>query len=335
MPQLEQNHKLPLEKTTQPKPHPGKTVLYVFIWLLIWPIIAIAVLAYVSWQFSVVSTEYQYGDFTTIILKQIASWVLWVFVILSTLFVIVIKFMKRFEKHFLIIGRRMLIILTSIGAGFSFAVLILVSFGVTQQSSQECSMEGTLQTAIHATFPLATDLGYGTAFAVNNNGVLVTAHHVVEDAKEVYINLASGKVKATVVKEAPGYDLALIKADMKTPYYLDIVSNYHISDPVYALGWPGNTFFSGGTSVTSGIISRTVEASDVKSVVVSAPDDMTFVQTDAGINPGNSGGPLIDACGAVGVISAISTSSLYEGLPREEGVSYAVSGQSIKSVFGL
>ncbi|HRN90504.1 MAG TPA: S1C family serine protease [Candidatus Saccharibacteria bacterium] len=335
MNQTEANINLVAKKTSRQQPHPAKTVLYVFIWLVIWPIIAIAIVAYVSWQFSVLSAGYQGGDLVTIMLKQIAAWVLWVLITLSVLFIIVIKFMKRFKKHFLKIGRRMLIILTSIGAGFSFAILIIVSFGVTQQASQECVMGDTLQTAIHATLPLASDEGYGTAFAIDDSGTLVTAYHVIEGANKVYINLASGEVIATVIKEAPNYDLALIKVDMKTPDYLKIVSSYNISDPVYALGWPGNTFFSGGASITGGIISRTVETSDVKSVVASAPNDITFVQTDAGINPGNSGGPLINECGAVGVVSAISTSSLYEGLPREEGVSYAVSGQSIKSALGL
>lgn len=159
---------------------------------------------------------------------------------------------------------------------------------------------------------------------------------MVEGAKEVSLNLDTGKIKAKVIRTAPEHDLALIKAEAPTTFYINLTSDYQVTQDVYALGWPGNTFNAGSASVSKGIVSRIIKSSDVNKEY-DVPDDFQLVQTDAAINPGNSGGPLMNACGVIGTVLAKSDNRVLQdyGISSEEGISYAISTEAIKSALGL
>ncbi len=75
------------------------------------------------------------------------------------------------------------------------------------------SLEDQYNRAIPAVVPIGTNLGTGTAFAVNDATTLLTAYHVIEGATEVYANWTSGRVGIAVVDTAPEFDLALLKIE--------------------------------------------------------------------------------------------------------------------------
>lgn len=271
---------------------------------------------------------------------------LWVGILtFLTLFVVWKKTRKFHDNPFLGAGRTVLISYIWIGlVGCVIASIVFYVNGIreanhTKTATNVCSLDTTLNSALAATYPVRTDRGSGTAFAVDANGTLLTAYHVVEGAKNIRASLVTGEVPMTILRTAPEYDLALLKYGLPTPQYLPLANEYKLAEQVYGIGWPGNTFSAGQASVSAGIISRIIDNDAVRRSSGEAPVSLKFVQTDAAINPGNSGGALINACGAVGVIDAKSDSkelSARYGLPAsEDGISYAVSAETAKIIFGL
>jgi putative serine protease PepD len=145
--------------------------------------------------------------------------------------------------------------------------------------------------------------GTGSGVVISADGYILTNNHVVEDATQIKVRLATGRVDATVVGTDPLNDLAVIKAKSTTPLKaapLGSSKGIQVGDPVIAIGSPLGL---AGT-VTTGIVS----ALD-RRVNVSADESLYgMIQTDAAINPGNSGGALVDTGGRViGINSAIAT----------------------------
>ncbi len=168
-----------------------------------------------------------------------------------------------------------------------------------------------------ASKPQRVDMGGGSGFFVNADGMLVTNRHVVDnqyikEATDVVITvtLHDGVVyHASVVASDPVLDLAFLHVDAPSPTaYLSFADSdrLDLGQSVIAIG---NALDQFRNSITSGIISglnRRVLAGDDgldEEVIENA------IQTDAAINPGNSGGPLLDLAGkVVGVNTAISDS---------------------------
>ncbi len=139
----------------------------------------------------------------------------------------------------------------------------------------------------------------GSGFVIDPSGLVVTNHHVIEDADEIEVVFDDGTRIPAVLKGADSKtDLALleISVDYPLPYVaFGDSEKAEVGDWVIAIG---NPFGLGGTT-TSGIISA--RGRDIRSGPL---DD--FIQVDASINRGNSGGPLFNTKGEViGVNSAI------------------------------
>ena len=139
----------------------------------------------------------------------------------------------------------------------------------------------------------------GSGFIIAADGLVVTNHHVIEDADEIEVVFDDGSRRAATLKgRDPKTDLALlqVKTDAPLPYLKFGDSDAaRVGDWVIAIG---NSFGLGGTT-TAGIISA--RGRDIQSGPL---DD--FIQIDAPINRGNSGGPLFNTRGEViGVNSAI------------------------------
>ncbi|MEU3251015.1 trypsin-like peptidase domain-containing protein [Streptomyces sp. NPDC006997] len=176
--------------------------------------------------------------------------------------------------------------------------------------------------------------GTGTGFILDNEGHILTNHHVVDpagDDGEITVTFHSGDTAdAELVGGDSGYDLAVVRVrGVKglQPMPLGNSDNVQVGDPVVAIGAP---FDLAGT-VTSGIISakeRPITAGGEKG----DGSDISYVdalQTDAPINPGNSGGPLLDTRGRViGINSAIrsadSGSDLEGGQAGSIGLGFAI-----------
>jgi serine protease Do len=161
--------------------------------------------------------------------------------------------------------------------------------------------------------PFQPRQGKGSGVIIEPSGIILTNHHVVEDADEVIVELADGRqFKAVEVKSDEQSDLAVvrIKADGPLPAAtLGDSDALDIGDWVLAIGNP----FELEMTVSAGIISA-------KGRSLSTAKRTNFLQTDAAINPGNSGGPLVNLDGeVVGINTAIA--SMVGGF---QGVGFAI-----------
>ncbi len=139
----------------------------------------------------------------------------------------------------------------------------------------------------------------GSGFIINNDGLILTNNHVIEDADEITVRLENGKeVDAKVIGRDPKTDIAVIKVDGAQgiePVVMGDSDKLRVGEWVMAIGNP----FGLDHTVTAGIVSA-------KGRYIGQGSYDDFIQTDAAINPGNSGGPLINLHGeVVGINSAI------------------------------
>lgn len=208
-------------------------------------------------------------------------------------------------------------------------------------SSGECTtLQNQLAIMEQAVVPIATDKGYGTAFAVGDNNTLLTAYHVIEGGERVYANYVSGEVPIEIIKTAPELDLALLRIDTPTGSHLNLTNRYALADELFLLGYPGNALTAGQASLSKGILSRIIDNETLKLNAQGelVPDGLEMIQTDATVNLGNSGGPLVSKCGVIGVISSKSDSNQlgdYIGVASEQGINFAISSKTASRAFEL
>jgi S1-C subfamily serine protease len=168
--------------------------------------------------------------------------------------------------------------------------------------------------------------GSGSGFVYDQEGHIVTNYHVIENAEELSVTLANGKVyDAKVIGVDPTNDLAVIgldaNVDLPAPIAMGDSGNLRVGQFVVAIGNP----FGLERTLTTGVISALGR-------VIQSPEGNRFIgeaiQTDASINPGNSGGPLLDLKGRViGVNSQIISPS-----QASAGIGFAVSANTVRRV---
>ncbi len=139
----------------------------------------------------------------------------------------------------------------------------------------------------------------------SGDGVIVTAHHIVEEEDNIGIGLPDGRTAtAKLVGRDPTTDLAVLRSDATglTPRGWADVNALKVGHIVLALGRPGQKVMA-----TLGIISalgdswRTPAGGRLE----------RYLQTDVVMYPGFSGGPLVDANGQ---FIGLNTSSLLRGV---------------------
>lgn len=152
--------------------------------------------------------------------------------------------------------------------------------------------------------------GMGSGFIISPDGYVLTNHHVIDNADEVFVRLTDNReFKAKVVGSDKRTDVALLKIDGKDLPCLKTGKSSAIraGEWVLAIGSP----FALENTVTAGIISA--KARDTG-------DYLPLIQTDVAVNPGNSGGPLINMAGeAIGI-----NSQIYSRSGGYMGISFAV-----------
>ena len=137
-------------------------------------------------------------------------------------------------------------------------------------------------------------------------GIIVTAHHVVERDDNIRIGLASGEtVEATLVGRDPTTDLAVLRAQTNglTPPAWAEVDALKVGHLVLALGRPGRTVLA-----TLGIVSALGES--WRTPTGGRLDH--YLQPDVAMYPGFSGGPLMDV---EGNFVGLNTTALRRGSP--------------------
>ena len=144
--------------------------------------------------------------------------------------------------------------------------------------------------------------GGGSGFIFSEDGLILTNHHVIEDADEIIVRLADRReYEAELVGSDAETDIAVLRIDadgLPTLQFGDS-GNLKPGEWVIAIGSP----FQFEQSVTAGIVSA-------KGRTQSQQQYVPFIQSDVAINRGNSGGPLIRTDGTVvGINSWILSSS--------------------------
>ncbi|MEM9592738.1 MAG: trypsin-like peptidase domain-containing protein [Acidobacteriota bacterium] len=160
----------------------------------------------------------------------------------------------------------------------------------------------------------------GSGFVISADGLIVTNHHVIEDADELVVALNGREYPAVVKGDDPATDLALLKIEPESPLtYLDLAAeeSLRVGDWIMVIGSPLQL----DNSVSVGVVSAMGRSINI------TPDSSleNFIQTDAAINFGNSGGPLVNTRGqVVGIATAINFGA--------ENIGFAVPVSTLKTI---
>lgn len=137
------------------------------------------------------------------------------------------------------------------------------------------------------------------------DGLIVTAHHVVEQDDNIRVGLPDGQTApASLIGRDPATDLALLRTkarDLAAGAWA-AAETLRVGHLVLALGRPGQTVMA-----TLGIVSALKR--DWRTPAGGHFDH--YLQTDALMYPGFSGGPLVDATGR---IVGLNSSALLRGI---------------------
>ncbi len=158
-----------------------------------------------------------------------------------------------------------------------------------------------------------SDPSYGAGVILRKDGYIVTNLHVVQDTKELEVQLHDRRTfPAQVIASDSALDLAVLKIEASDLRALPWGNSdrVQVGEQVFAIGNP----FNEEGSVSRGIISATGRD------LPGSPSDESYLQTDAAINPGNSGGALINIHGEViGINTLIASTS-----GGSEGVGFSI-----------
>jgi S1-C subfamily serine protease len=132
----------------------------------------------------------------------------------------------------------------------------------------------------------------GTAFAVNSDGILITAFHVVKGAKVIELACPEiGTERAVIERFSVANDLAVLRiSQRKTPSYLSIADQKSVTlgQQVFTIGYPAPDMLGSEAKFTEGVVSS-----------LSVGGDAGYMQISVPVQPGNSGGPLLNGSGEV------------------------------------
>ena len=138
----------------------------------------------------------------------------------------------------------------------------------------------------------------GSGFIISKDGYILTNHHVVKDADEIFVKFSDRReLGAKLIGSDERTDVAVLKVEANDLPVVAIgdPNKLQVGEWVLAIGSP----FGFEQSVTAGIVSA-------KGRSLPGGNYVPFIQTDVAINPGNSGGPLFNMEGqVVGINSQI------------------------------
>ena len=138
----------------------------------------------------------------------------------------------------------------------------------------------------------------GTGFAISEDGLIVTAYHVIKGAKIIKLYLSTDSfVSAKVLRADTANDLAILKIENLTPYFLQIapMRSTKTGDRVFTIGFPMSSVLGQEAKYTEGVVSSTSGLEGAAS----------FLQITVPVQPGNSGGPLLNEKGEViGIVTS-------------------------------
>ncbi len=161
-------------------------------------------------------------------------------------------------------------------------------------------------------------LSSGSGFFISNDGLLLTAAHVVVGDNTISVKVGETELPARVVKMDVVNDIAILKV-AGTFHYLPLgnSSGVKLGSMVFTVGYPEPDIQGVEPKLTKGEINS----------LAGLRDDPRKFQISAPIQPGNSGGPIVDELGnVVGIVeSSLDVGKILAttgGLPQN--VNYAL-----------
>lgn len=174
-----------------------------------------------------------------------------------------------------------------------------------------------------------TGSGSGVIVSANDNGYIITNHHVIDGYESVGIlfandSAAEGVSVGQVIKFDEIKDLALVYLSQKRSDLvpINIAQNpISIGDDVHAIGHPVGEDWT----YTRGYVSQIREDYSWQ-VGATGHHVADVIQTQTPINPGNSGGPLVNDSGELVGINTF-------GNTQYQGLNYSVANSSLYDFF--
>ncbi|MFH8367350.1 S1C family serine protease [Streptomyces sp. NPDC018031] len=194
--------------------------------------------------------------------------------------------------------------------------------------------EKTVAAVLPSVVQITTGDNLGSGVVYDDKGHVVTNAHVVGDADEFQVTLATGKGtrSASLVSSYPEQDLAVIRLDqvpegLRPAVFADS-SKVEVGQIVLAMGSPLGL----SSSVTQGIVSavgRTVSESEASGGTGATMSDL--VQTSAPINPGNSGGALVNLANQVIGVPTLAATDPDLG-DAAAGIGFAIPASTVTAI---
>ena len=172
----------------------------------------------------------------------------------------------------------------------------------------------------------------GSGVVISDDGYVLTNHHVIEGAVNVYVISGDQEIAAEVAESDEATDVAVLKAEgLDAPAAKIGDSNaLSVGDWALVVGNPLGEEYA--NTLTVGVISglnREVSSrtSDGRQTTT------TMIQTNAAINSGNSGGGLFNINGElVGITSMKLSNNGYLGTAAIEGIGFAIPVNTVADV---
>ncbi len=132
----------------------------------------------------------------------------------------------------------------------------------------------------------------GTGFVVRSDGFVLTAFHVVKDAKVITVQCPGrSPATATAGETAASNDLAVLRTSQSDLPYLSLAAprSLRVGEPVFTIGFPITELLGTESKFTDGSVSA----------LSGVGGEATLIQITVPVQPGNSGGPLLNDNGEV------------------------------------
>jgi len=165
-------------------------------------------------------------------------------------------------------------------------------------------------------------IGGGSGVVINENGLIITNHHVINEADGVRVIFEDGRMyEGQIVGSDKLTDVGLVKIDKTglTPINIGDSSGIFVGDLAVAIGHP--LTLGAAPTVTTGVVSALDRRLDVGNDAMNAAVTLFgLIQTDAPITRGSSGGALLNKNGElIGITTAIATADV-----GAEGLGFAI-----------
>jgi S1-C subfamily serine protease len=164
----------------------------------------------------------------------------------------------------------------------------------------------------------------GTGTFVSEDGLILTAAHVVEGANSINVITNQGLLPATIQQIDKANDIAILRCKGKfSPLPIINSKSVRVGQAVFTIGFPQTELQGFNPKFTKGEISSQT----------GMQDDPRHWQISVPVQPGNSGGPLLDESGnIVGIVvsglNAIAVAKHTGSLPQN--VNYALKSSYIR-----